>query len=54
MVAALALVGCSGGETEPGAGGTASTDAWLGRWTVPEVTFLLLEGGDGRYEVTIQ
>jgi hypothetical protein len=54
LVAALALVGCSGGETEPGASGAASTDAWLGRWTGPEGTFLLLEGGDGRYEVTIQ
>jgi hypothetical protein len=34
--------------------GPGSTDAWLGRWIGPEGTFLLLEGGNGRYEVTIQ
>src|SRR5688572_30937562 len=34
--------------------GAAATDAWLGRWMGPEGTFLLLEGGNGRYEVTIQ
>jgi hypothetical protein len=54
LAAALALTGCSGRDTEPSTGGAAPTDAWLGRWTGPEGTFLLLEGGDGRYEVTIQ
>ena len=32
----------------------AATDRWLGRWIGPEGTFLLLEGGNGTYEVTIQ
>jgi hypothetical protein len=31
-----------------------ATDAWLGQWNGPEGTFLRLEGGKGRYEVTIQ
>ena len=31
-----------------------ATDRWLGRWIGPEGTFLLLEGGNGVYEVTIQ
>jgi hypothetical protein len=31
-----------------------ATDRWLGRWNGPEGTFLQLEGGDGRYVVTIQ
>jgi hypothetical protein len=54
LAATLALVGCTGGETASSAGGDVSTDAWLGRWIGPEGTFLLLEGGNGRYEVTIQ
>ena len=40
---------------DAGAGGTAATDAWLGRWNGPEGTFLLLEKADGdRYSVTVQ
>jgi hypothetical protein len=30
------------------------TDGWLGRWNGPEGTSLLLEGGNGRYQVTVQ
>lgn len=30
------------------------TDGWLGRWNGPEGTFLLLEGGNGNYQVTVQ
>ena len=49
------LASCSDTDTSraPPAS-TTVTDAWLGRWTGPEGTFLLLAGGDGRYEVTIQ
>jgi hypothetical protein len=32
----------------------ATTDAWLGQWNGPEGTFLRLEGGEGKYEITIQ
>ena len=35
-------------------GAISATDRWLGRWIGPEGTFLLLEGGNGTYEVTIQ
>ena len=31
-----------------------STDAWRGQWNGPEGTFLLIEGKDGRYKLTIQ
>jgi hypothetical protein len=31
-----------------------AANAWLGQWKGPEGTFLRLEGGKGRYEVTIQ
>ena len=34
--------------------GSPVTDGWLGRWNGPEGTFLMIEGGNGRYEVTIQ
>jgi hypothetical protein len=30
------------------------TDEWLGQWNGPEGTFLRLEGGKGRYKITIQ
>jgi hypothetical protein len=33
---------------------TTLPDKWLGKWNGPEGTFLLLAGGDGKYEVTIQ
>jgi hypothetical protein len=32
----------------------AATDAWLGQWNGPEGTFLRLEGGKGKYVVTVQ
>jgi hypothetical protein len=32
----------------------AEPDKWLGQWTGPEGTFLRLEGGKGKYDVTIQ
>jgi hypothetical protein len=31
-----------------------ATDEWLGQWNGPEGTFLRLEGGKGRYDITIQ
>ena len=31
-----------------------ATDTWLGQWNGPEGTFLRLEGGKGRYDITIQ
>jgi hypothetical protein len=31
-----------------------ATDQWLGNWFGPEGTFLLLTGGNGKYEITIQ
>jgi hypothetical protein len=51
IAATLVAVGCSGGDSGTSSG---ATDAWLGRWIGPEGTFLLLEGGNGRYDVTIQ
>ncbi len=33
---------------------TIATDAWLGKWTGPEGTFLEISGGKGSYEITIQ
>jgi len=33
---------------------SAVTDKWLGQWNGPEGTFLRLEGGRGKYQVTIQ
>ena len=29
-------------------------DKWRGEWTGPEGTFLRIDGGDGKYEITIQ
>ena len=43
-----------GGTLDTGRVPTSTTDRWLGRWAGPEGTFLLLEGGRGAYEVTIQ
>ena len=31
-----------------------ATDNWLGQWNGPEGTFLRLEGGKGKYVITIQ
>ena len=32
----------------------AVADKWLGKWSGPEGTLLQLDGGSGKYEVTIQ
>jgi len=55
----LVIGGCSDREATSvaesrGMPSPAATDRWLGRWIGPEGTFLLLEGGNGTYEVTIQ
>lgn len=50
LVAILVASGCSPTDSN---GGVPATDAWLGRWNGPEGTYLLLEGGSGRYDVTI-
>ena len=51
--------GCT--DRQPTATATATapkadipTDAWRGRWNGPEGTFLLIEGQNGNYKVTIQ
>jgi hypothetical protein len=44
------LPGCTRGDHSA----DAETDQWLGQWNGPEGTFLRLEGGQGRYEITIQ
>jgi hypothetical protein len=52
------LCGCSDSGASAGlhdaATRSSAVDAWLGRWNGPEGTFLLLERGDGGYDVTIQ
>jgi hypothetical protein len=40
----------AGGCANPG---PPSTDAWVGRWTGPEGTYLDINGGDGRYLLII-
>jgi hypothetical protein len=45
------LCGCSDHSQQPAA---PATDMWLGQWNGPEGTFLRLEGGNGRYTLTIQ
>ena len=46
------------GSIKPPSANVASsdpaTDKWLGQWNGPEGTFLRLEGGKGRYEITLQ
>jgi hypothetical protein len=50
LLAILVVVyGCT--TSDPA--GTA-TDAWVGRWTGPEGTYLELAGANGVYEVTIK
>ena len=60
---ALVLVGCTDRDANSGSSNAASsnvtspdpaTDKWLGQWNGPEGTFLRLEGGKGKYEITIQ
>jgi hypothetical protein len=62
-IALLVLSGCSDRGTATGANDAAIsnardiepvTDKWLGQWNGPEGTFLRLEGGKGRYQITIQ
>lgn len=59
----LVLFGCADRDMDSGSSNAASsnatrrnpaTDKWLGQWNGPEGTFLRLEGGEGRYEITIQ
>ncbi len=59
----LILLGCTGRKLDSGSNSTPSpsvaeadpaTDKWLGQWNGPEGTFIRLEGGQGRYEITIQ
>ncbi len=63
----LALAGCkqqpaeapSAAPTTPSAAATppaaaAATDRWLGQWNGPEGTLLRLDGGAGKYQLTIQ
>lgn len=38
----------------PAAAAAPATDRWLGQWNGPEGTFLKLEGGDGKYQVTVR
>ena len=45
----VVIHGCTAGDP-PG----TTTDAWLGRWTGPEGTYLELAGANGAYEVTIK
>lgn len=38
----------------PAPAAAPTTDRWLGQWNGPEGTFLKLEGGDGKYQVTVR
>jgi hypothetical protein len=40
--------------SSPNMNSAQATDQWLGNWFGPEGTFLLLTGGNGKYEITIQ
>ncbi|MDD0843553.1 hypothetical protein [Pseudomonas sp. Gutcm_11s] len=60
---ALSITGCEAPESNPAPAKTTGsadtslaqpTEEWLGKWIGPEGTFLLLEGGAGKYQVTIQ
>ena len=67
LAASLALTvllfGCAERDADTGSSNAASsnltssdpaTDKWLGQWNGPEGTFLRIEGGKGKYEITIQ
>lgn len=58
VVFTLAVFGCTDRNADSAAINASSsdpaTDQWLGQWNGPEGTFLRLEGGQGRYEITIQ
>ena len=60
---ALLVTGCENRKSSPvPVSATSSTntnpapvaDGWLGKWIGPEGTFLILAGGGGKYELTIQ
>jgi hypothetical protein len=46
--------GASTSPVDPTSQVAVTTDAWLGQWTGPEGTFLLIAGGQGTYELTIR
>lgn len=48
----VAMTGCQAQAPAPAA--PPATDAWLGRWTGPEGTFLEITGGHGTYVITIK
>lgn len=56
----ISLLGCSDRKIGPATASSDSasvppaTDRWLGQWNGPEGTFLRINGGQGKYEVTIQ
>ena len=69
MALTLALAGCQERTTAPAPPAPVAapapapapapaqapaTDGWLGQWNGPEGTFLKLEGGDGKYQVTVR
>ena len=45
----LLVTGCANGKSDS----VPVADKWIGKWSGPEGTFLLLAGGRGKYEVTI-
>jgi hypothetical protein len=53
LTAYALLCSCSDPGLPDVAANASPVDAWLGRWNGPEGTFLLLERGDGGYDVTI-
>ena len=58
IVLSLGLLGCSDRDAKSASTDSArpdaATDKWLGQWNGPEGTFIRIEGGKGRYEVTVQ
>ena len=63
LTLALVLGGCTDRNARSDSTGVAdsgattsspATDGWLGQWNGPEGTFLRLEGGKGKYAITIQ
>ena len=56
----ISLPGCSDRKISPATSSSDSarvpqtTDRWLGQWNGPEGSFLRIDGGQGKYDVTIQ
>jgi hypothetical protein len=48
LAASIFVHGCTTDGT------AAATDAWVGRWSGPEGTYLAIAGADGAYEVTVK